>query len=58
MLGFSEMSALELINRLRSGEIDHNQFVHESEQLSLEELEELTSLLIQWATDRRTKKKN
>jgi len=52
------MSALELINRLRSGEIDHNQFVHESEQLSLEELEELTSLLIQWATDRRTKKKN
>lgn len=52
------MTALELINRLRSGEIDHNQFILESEKLSLEETEKLTSLLLQWNAERVKRKPN
>ena len=37
------------MRRLRSGEIDYEGFVEESEKLSLEELQALTPLLSEWA---------
>jgi len=43
------VTANELIRRLRAGEIDHKGFIEESENLSLEELQALTPLLIEWA---------
>ena len=45
------MTALDLMHRFRSGEIDHNEFVQHSEKLPLEELQSLTPLLIEWAAE-------
>jgi len=45
------MTALELMNRLRSGEISHSDVVRESENLPLEELDKFNSLLVQWKAD-------
>jgi hypothetical protein len=39
------------MRRLRAGEIDNEGFVEESERMSLEELQALTPLLIEWAND-------
>jgi hypothetical protein len=48
-----EMTAYELMRRLRADEIDYREFVKESEELSLEELQALTPLLIEWAKEPR-----
>jgi len=45
------MTVLELMNRLRSGEINHSEVVRESESLPLEELEKLNSLLVPWKAE-------
>ena len=45
------MTANELMRRVRAGEIDRAEFVKESEKLSLEELQALTRLLMEWAKD-------
>ncbi len=42
------MNANDLMRRLRAGEISYSDFFKESEKLSLEELQSLTSLLIEW----------
>ena len=47
------MTANELMRRLRANEIDYREFVKESEELSLEELQALTPLLIEWAKEPR-----
>src|SRR5713101_8350430 len=42
------MTANDLMRRLRASEISYSEFFKESEKLSLEELQSLTSLLIEW----------
>ena len=52
------MTANDLMRRLRASEISYADFFKESEKLSLEELQSLTSLLIEWTNLRAAQRGN
>ena len=48
-----DTTAANLMHRLKAGELSHADFIEESETLPLEELQNLTGLLVEWAANAR-----